>query len=168
MSNICGSTCNRNRSRVASAVHRTRGFVGGRNQQPHVLITGLKRSNRSQKTGVVTDTFTSLKFSISVKPLFRAPRRIYRRTLSTSIRTINVDALTTTRDALVPRLLRVLQSRNTKRMIIIYKNIVPRRSRTNLCGRNITTVFKPNSRIPRTTHQIVSVVSGGSPEAPSP
>lgn len=136
----------------------TRGFTGGRKHRPHVVVTGVKRSNRSHNTGMMTANCTSYNFSISVKPLFRAPTRTTHRTIRGSIRMINISSLTTKRGALVPRVVSRLGGLNHRSVVIVTNNMVPTRSCSFLCGTNMTTVFNPNSPMTGTTYRVLRVL----------
>lgn len=150
VSNMCSDRFRS--SSMVGRMHRvTSGFRRLRNHHPHVVVTGVNRSNRSHNTGIVTASFTSVNFSISVKPLFRAPRRATRSTISGSIRVIKFDSLTTKRGALLPRLMRRLGGQNHKSVLITVNNMVPTRSCRFLHRRNTITVFNPNAILPMTT-----------------
>lgn len=111
IANIVTRDCRRSRgstSRFSTVITRARRFLTSGNHHPHVLVTGVNRSKRSHNTGIVTDTCSSLNFSMSLDPVFSAPRRVTHLTMRGSIRMINTSSLTTNRGALVPRLIRTL------------------------------------------------------------
>ncbi len=160
VSKICdtkagGSTSFRETYRLATR------FTGGRNHRPHVVVTGVNRSKRSHNTGMMTANCTSYNCSISVKPLFRAPRRTTGRTIRGSMRVVNISSLTTNRGALIPRIVRRLGGLNHRSVVMMTNNMVPTRSCSFLCGTNITTVFNPNAPITGSTYAVVRVLLNG-------
>ena len=128
-------------------------------QRPRIMIAKLGQDGHDRGAKVIASAFGDMGFEIIAGPLFQTPEEAAEMAIENKVQLIGVSSLAAGHKTLLPQLVKALQNRNSK-IIVVCGGVVPRQDYEFLKENGVAAVFGPGTNVVEAASKILDLLQG--------
>ena len=128
-------------------------------QRPRIMIAKLGQDGHDRGAKVIASAFGDMGFEIIAGPLFQTPEEAAEMAIENKVQLIGVSSLAAGHKTLLPQLVKALQNRNSK-IIVVCGGVVPRQDYEFLKENGVAAVFGPGTNVVEAASRILDLLQG--------
>ncbi|MBI0168042.1 methylmalonyl-CoA mutase [Bartonella sp. M0280] len=128
-------------------------------QRPRIMIAKLGQDGHDRGAKVIASAFGDMGFEIIAGPLFQTPEEAAEMAIENKVQLIGVSSLAAGHKTLLPQLVKALQNRNSK-IIVVCGGVVPRQDYEFLKENGVAAVFGPGTNVVEAAGKILDLLQG--------
>ncbi|WP_295949980.1 methylmalonyl-CoA mutase [uncultured Bartonella sp.] len=128
-------------------------------QRPRIMIAKLGQDGHDRGAKVIASAFGDMGFEIIAGPLFQTPEEAAEMAIENKVQLIGVSSLAAGHKTLLPQLVKALQIRNSK-IIVVCGGVVPRQDYEFLKENGVAAVFGPGTNVVEAASKILDLLQG--------
>ena len=128
-------------------------------QSPRIMIAKLGQDGHDRGAKVIASAFGDMGFEIIAGPLFQTPEEAAEMAIENKVQLIGVSSLAAGHKTLLPQLVKALQNRNSK-IIVVCGGVVPRQDYEFLKENGVAAVFGPGTNVVEAASKILDLLQG--------
>ncbi|WP_303853110.1 methylmalonyl-CoA mutase [Bartonella apis] len=128
-------------------------------QRPRIMIAKLGQDGHDRGAKVIASAFGDMGFEIIAGPLFQTPEEAAEMAIENKVQVIGVSSLAAGHKTLLPQLVKALQNRNSK-IIVVCGGVVPRQDYEFLKENGVAAVFGPGTNVVEAASKILDLLQG--------
>lgn len=128
-------------------------------QRPRIMIAKLGQDGHDRGAKVIASAFGDMGFEIIAGPLFQTPEEAAEMAIEKKVQLIGVSSLAAGHKTLLPQLVKALQNRNSK-IIVVCGGVVPRQDYEFLKENGVAAVFGPGTNVVEAASKILDLLQG--------
>lgn len=128
-------------------------------QRPRIMIAKLGQDGHDRGAKVIASAFGDMGFEIIAGPLFQTPEETAEMAIENKVQLIGVSSLAAGHKTLLPQLVKALQNRNSK-IIVVCGGVVPRQDYEFLKENGVAAVFGPGTNVVEAASRILDLLQG--------
>ncbi|CAM1638585.1 Cobalamin (vitamin B12)-binding domain [Bartonella apihabitans] len=134
-------------------------IINTTNQRPRIMIAKLGQDGHDRGAKVIASAFGDMGFEIIAGPLFQTPEEAAEMAIENKVQLIGVSSLAAGHKTLLPQLVKALQNRNSK-IIVVCGGVVPRQDYEFLKENGVAAVFGPGTNVVEAAGKILDLLQG--------
>ncbi|MBI0000516.1 methylmalonyl-CoA mutase [Bartonella sp. W8122] len=134
-------------------------IINTTDQRPRIMIAKLGQDGHDRGAKVIASAFGDMGFEIIAGPLFQTPEEAAEMAIENKVQLIGVSSLAAGHKTLLPQLVKALQNRNSK-IIVVCGGVVPRQDYEFLKENGVAAVFGPGTNVVEAASKILDLLQG--------
>lgn len=134
-------------------------IINTTDQRPRIMIAKLGQDGHDRGAKVIASAFGDMGFEIIAGPLFQTPEEAAEMAIENKVQLIGVSSLAAGHKTLLPQLVKALQNRNSK-IIVVCGGVVPRQDYEFLKENGVAAVFGPGTNVVEAAGKILDLLQG--------
>ncbi|AQT41557.1 methylmalonyl-CoA mutase [Bartonella apihabitans] len=134
-------------------------IINTTDQRPRIMIAKLGQDGHDRGAKVIASAFGDMGFEIIAGPLFQTPEEAAEMAIENKVQLIGVSSLAAGHKTLLPELVKALQNRNSK-IIVVCGGVVPRQDYEFLKENGVAAVFGPGTNVVEAAGKILDLLQG--------
>ena len=134
----------------------TRTFAEKYGRNPRILIAKIGQDGHDRGANVISTSFADIGFDVDIGPLFQTPDEISMQAIENDVHMIGISSLAGAHKSLIPKLIKSLNNKTSKKILIILGGIIPKKDYNFLYKKGVHKMFGPGTIISEAVIDILS------------
>lgn len=145
-------------SELADLLKRCKDFETKTGRRPRILIAKLGQDGHDRGAKVIATGLSDLGFDVDLGPMFQTPEEVVNQAIENDVHIIGISSQAAAHNTLVPKVIGLLEKRNSKDMHVIVGGIVPEKDLPSLNALGVRVVLGPGTTVPHAAAEILSLL----------